>query len=468
MKRLRLLFIFFAFNFTCAFAQPYTSASFQYDSLMDVPYGVAVDYAGNQDTLLMDIYKPNNDFNCLRPVMVLIHGGDWIGGSKEDPNIIYMARALAQRGWVVAAINYRLGTHKTSNYTMYAFCNNTISQPCAYICDSAEVFRANFRGMQDAKGAIRFMKNRNALDSTDVGNVYIAGESAGGFIAFETAFSDRAVEKNTFCGAITDAPAPDADLFSYGCIPAHNDLSRPDLGSIDGDLNIGTYDASIKGIANFYGAVLDLNRFQQVADTPIVYLFHQGSDVIVDYDSNAILGRISWECYAQSNLCQSYYQYPIAYGSSYLKNYFDQSNGAFNYQADLVANYSYMNNCLSNGHSIDNVQLRMQHMVDFFATKIADSGNDPAVNCLGTSIPMNENNSFTLSPNPFCGTVSVKIAKLKNDVDYTIHDAYGRIVKSGNINTSYTLLELTELPAGVYYFTLIQPESMTMKLVKGE
>ena len=234
MKRINfiLLLLFFVTN---GFAQlPYTQNSFAYDSLLDVVYGVATNYSGNKDTLKLDIYKPTGDNNCLRPIMVLVHGGDWIGGSKEEIDLVYMSKELAKKGWVVANINYRLGTHKASAYQMYALCNNTISQPCSYICDSSEIFRANFRAMQDTKGVIRFMKGRNLVDSSDINNVYIAGESAGGFVSLATAFTDSINEKPSDCFSIPDAPSPAASLIPYGCIPVSNSLLRPDLGDIEG------------------------------------------------------------------------------------------------------------------------------------------------------------------------------------------------------------------------------------------
>jgi alpha/beta superfamily hydrolase len=282
--RLFLISFVFAFSIAAQSQTPYTVEQFSYDSLIDVVYGTAVDYAGNTDTLKMDIYKPVGDNNCKRPIAVVIHGGAWVAGSKEDINCVLMSRALVKRGYVVANINWRLGTHKASSYSMYALCNTGLAYPCAYICDSAEVYRANFRGMQDAKGAIRFMKSRNATDSTDIDNVYLIGESAGGFVALAAAFTDQNSEKHASCFAIGNAPNPDADMSTYGCIPSNNDLTRPDLGSIDGTLHIGTYDASVKGVASIYGGFLDLSILQQVADTPVVYLFHQGSDVVVNYN----------------------------------------------------------------------------------------------------------------------------------------------------------------------------------------
>jgi acetyl esterase/lipase len=452
MKQLVFLFVLTAFT---SFGQtPYTVTEFPIDSLMDVTYGTAVDYAGNTVDLKMDIFKPVGDNNCLRPVMVLVHGGAWVGGSKDDPYMVYMSRELARKGWVVANINYRLGTHKAADYTMYGLCNTTLSQPCGYICDSSEMYRANFRGMQDAKGAIRFMKDRHAIDSSDIGNVFIAGESAGGFIALAAAFTDQASEKPANCFAIANAPTPDPDLAMYGCIPASNNLARPDLGSIAGSLNTGTHDATVKGVASYYGAVNDLNIFNQVADTPDVYLFHQGSDIIVNYSTGNILGRTSWECYAQTNICQSYYFYPIAHGGEKISEYFTGLGAAApTFTAGIVYNYEYMNNCFSNGHSIDNVQTRMQHMTDFFADKIAASGNDPDANCVN-GLAETAEETFTVFPNPASDAIMVSVQAMNLGSAYMLVDLTGRTVLSGVLSETTTAIPIGLLKNGTYVLTI--------------
>lgn len=54
--------------------------------------------------LLMDIYRP--DTPGPHPAIILVHGGGWLGGSKEG----YLATGpmLARNGYVACAINYRL------------------------------------------------------------------------------------------------------------------------------------------------------------------------------------------------------------------------------------------------------------------------------------------------------------------------------------------------------------------------
>ena len=140
----------------CSAQLPYTENTFGYIVETDIEYGQAIDYAGFNDTLLLDLYKPVGDANCNRPCLVLIHGGSWVAGSKEDVDIVNIAIDFAEKGWVVAAINYRLGTHKAASYTHYWACGEGLSAPCAYICDS-------FRSIQSKLQRSTGCKRRNSI-----------------------------------------------------------------------------------------------------------------------------------------------------------------------------------------------------------------------------------------------------------------------------------------------------------------
>ena len=49
--------------------------------------------------LKLDAYFPNNTLEN-RPAIVLIHGGGFAGGTKEQVHIVNMAKYFASRGWV--------------------------------------------------------------------------------------------------------------------------------------------------------------------------------------------------------------------------------------------------------------------------------------------------------------------------------------------------------------------------------
>ncbi len=56
-------------------------------------------------SLQADIYYPK-DIAHKTPAVILVHGGGWISGSKENQRV--MAQYLAENGFVAMAVNYRL------------------------------------------------------------------------------------------------------------------------------------------------------------------------------------------------------------------------------------------------------------------------------------------------------------------------------------------------------------------------
>lgn len=447
---------------------PYTQSTYSYDSVLNVEYGIVDNYAGNSDTLLMDIYKPIGDDNCSRPVMLLLHGGAWVTENKENSSMKYMARELARRGWVVASINYRLGTNKAANYTSNFTCNAFGLEKCAYVADSAEVERANFRAMQDAKGAIRFMKGRNLIDSTDINNVFMAGESAGGFISISAGFTNDINKKPASCYAIGDAPIPDSELDALACSDPVNDLSRPDLGSIDGTLNQGTYDASLRGVGSFFGGVFNIDMLDGVSNPPAVYLYCQGSDVVVNYDYGPLFERLNSECFSFLN-CASYEDYPNAFGGEGIRSYFETTGAdTTTFHADIVYNYNQNSDCQANGHAIDDPQLRLQSMADFFSEKIVDSGNDPQTNCSTTSNLNSFVNNNIRIINPFDDEVKIELIAPISDSDFVLTNMAGKVVALGKLNVGANTIDASKLARGIYMLNVSNSNfSQTLKLVKN-
>ena len=56
----------------------------------------------------VDVYQAVGDEAQERPLIFLAHGGSFIAGSRSDAFIVSTANKLAKRGYVVAAISYRL------------------------------------------------------------------------------------------------------------------------------------------------------------------------------------------------------------------------------------------------------------------------------------------------------------------------------------------------------------------------
>jgi hypothetical protein len=293
----------------------------------------------------------------------------------------------------------------------------------------------------------------------------LLGESAGAFIAIAAAFTDSESIKPADCYSITSAPTPDPDLATYGCIPESLNLERPDLGNIEGDLHTGIYNSDVQGVGSFYGGVFDLSIFDQSSFIKPVYIFHQGSDVIVNYEYGRLLGRVSWECYQQSNICQPYYFYPSAHGGEDMKNYLGNlGESAPPFHADIIYNYDYLNNCYSNGHSIDNLQLRAQNMANLFADKIALSSNNPATNCESTIADLNTMREILeFYPNP---AENILYFNIKDISSVKIYDIFARLVVEKN-NYKNESIDISELDPGCYFAIIIaNDKSYNLKFLK--
>ncbi len=250
MRLLLILFIvgagyYSAFGQSCNF---YTAMQYGYTEELNITYGSAVDYEGNNVSLQLNLFKPVGDDNSQRPLLIFIHGGGFTEGNRDDFN--ELCRWYAMRGYVTATISYRLGLH------------HVIHPIVAW--DHHELLRANYRGMQDTRGAIRFLKQRADLDSTDIHRVGLIGASAGGFIALHSAYENLPEEKSPSAFAI------DPILF----------IERPDLGPIEGTMNLNGHSTDVQAVVNIFGGMRDTSLIAGADDVP-VYAYHQTGDPVV-------------------------------------------------------------------------------------------------------------------------------------------------------------------------------------------
>ena len=100
--------------------------------------------------LKLDVYRAKSAGKEKLPLVVWIHGGGWRNGSKDAPR---MAVRLAERGYVVASINYRL-SHEA-------------------------IFPAQ---IHDCKAAIRWLRAHADDYGISAGRVGVWGSSAGGHL----------------------------------------------------------------------------------------------------------------------------------------------------------------------------------------------------------------------------------------------------------------------------------------------
>ncbi len=122
--------------------------------------------------LHMDLYQPKGDKEKNRAAVVVLHGGAFAAGAKDDKDqqTVTYCDSLAARGYVTAAVEYRLGITATiENKTLHI--------------DSLDFSRTVYRGIQDVRAAIRYLR-ANADDlGIDPARIYLVGNSAGAILS---------------------------------------------------------------------------------------------------------------------------------------------------------------------------------------------------------------------------------------------------------------------------------------------
>lgn len=212
----------------------------------DVPYGENLKFDGTSQTLLCDVYQPVGDNVTNRAAVIVAHGGFFLSGSKTGADVVPICERLAKMGYVAISIEYRLGVTVTANL-------------------AGPMTEAVMRGVQDGKAAVRFLRKTVAVDGNpyniDANEIYIAGSSAGGYIALHMAYLDDIAE-----------------------LPSFVNTSNPGLaGELEGESGNPGYPSDVKAIVNICGAIGD-TAWIHAGDEPAL-LFHGTNDQTVPYGS---------------------------------------------------------------------------------------------------------------------------------------------------------------------------------------
>ncbi|MEI6481110.1 MAG: alpha/beta hydrolase [Candidatus Saccharibacteria bacterium] len=133
---------------------------------------------------LLDLYSPQ-DGAIKHPLIIHVHGGSWVSGAKSDDSMIDVITSLAEKGFAVASINYRLAPNSK--------------------------FPAQ---IQDVKCAIRFMRSNANTYKVNPGKIGLLGESAGGHLSALAGVSQNVsdFESSEYAG-VSDSVSVIVDLF---------------------------------------------------------------------------------------------------------------------------------------------------------------------------------------------------------------------------------------------------------------
>ena len=136
------------------------------------------------EELKMDLYQlAGDDTITNKPVVIMLHTGSFLPaiangqptGDKTDNAIVEMCERFAKKGYLAVALNYRLGWNPVS--TSEDVRRSTLIQ-------------AAYRGLQDTKTAVRFLRKSAAEDGNPYGvgdKFAVGGYGTGGYLSLAVA-----------------------------------------------------------------------------------------------------------------------------------------------------------------------------------------------------------------------------------------------------------------------------------------
>lgn len=377
------------------------------DVTSDVLYGSNINYDGSNQDLLLDVYRPTGDTQTDRPLIIFIHGGTFVLGSKTEADVKPLAEMFAKKGYVTSSINYRLGM------------NNLISMTGPSPADASE---AVMRATQDARAAVRFFKKSVATDNNPYGidttNIFLVGSSAGGFVALHLSYLDQTSE-----------------------IPAFINQSDPSLtGGLEGNSGSPGYTSDVKAIVSLAGALGD-TTWMANNSTPVLSMhgdadntvpFGTGTISVAIFDIMEVDGSESVHIRAENLGVKNCFK--AHYGAGHVPHQFS------NTYLDTTEQYIR--------------QFLLSEVCGEVEYCICNTPADPiACHPLGgtTGLTMEDLSELLLMyPNPAQNEVAISLEGFEID-KITLIDMNGRVVKEQNINNTQAKINVSKLNQGIYF-----------------
>lgn len=370
----------------------------------NVTYGENVKYDGTSQTLLCDIYEPVGDNVSNRAAVIVAHGGFFLSGSKTGNDVVPICQRLAKMGYVAISIEYRLGV--------------------TFLADlSGPMTEAVMRGVQDGKAAVRFLRKTVAVDgnpySIDANEIYIAGSSAGGYIALHMAYLDDMAE-----------------------LPAFVNTSNPGLsGELEGNSGNPGYPSDVKAIVNICGAIGD-TAWIHSGDEPAL-LFHGTNDQTVPY------GSAMQYAFGISPVVE-------VDGSSSINEKMNQVG--LEHCFEIYEGQDHVPH-MTNTFYLDTTMSIMSNFLAHHICSIPLDCNYRTISVGTEELSMEEEDNLIVYPNPANATILVASSDIKL---IEVYNMTGELV-STEFNTNG--INVSNLPNGLYVFRLTTSKGKTNKTV---
>jgi len=370
----------------------------------NIPYGLAdFWYAGNVVPQLnsFDIAFPASAVDELekRPFIALFHGGGFAVGDKSKLTNFMME--MAQRGYVAATFNYRLGW------------NTGGVEPSECLGDPESLLGAYYRTCQDVNASMRFITFHADEYGIDTSMIFIGGQSAG------------------MMGVMTNIFMSQQNI---------NQLF-PDLDDEYGDLNASTNDIdinySVKGIVNMWGAIPDTSFMSNNKNIPIINFYGIRDNVVPP-----VFGPVQ-DCYSPN-------EYFSVFGSVSIYNRLKNQG---------VCSILHTNQIT--GHEAYFDEFTVPQSACFLKSIICDNCTSGEylneISSCASFVPINDNEVFeniTVFPNPATQTLYIELGNitLSENPILEVYDATGRLIPTQfSKSVSLINLDVSGMPSGIYF-----------------
>ncbi|HYQ56024.1 MAG TPA: alpha/beta hydrolase [Draconibacterium sp.] len=192
-----IFILFFSFLVNACFSQE----RYSYDLFDEIRMETATYASKDGENLDMDIYLPQNDSELERAAIIYVHGGSFSEGERDTEQIKDFCTRLANYGYVVASISYRL-TRKGA--------------PEGFGCDCSATEKLNtiYAATEDLQDASFFLIENRHQYQINPQQIILAGNSAGAETVLNTAYQPP------YCYGLDSGPVSFAGVISMsGAIP---------------------------------------------------------------------------------------------------------------------------------------------------------------------------------------------------------------------------------------------------------